>query len=166
MLKSVLLVGAGLLVLAPSAIGRSPQAAPAQPAPAALPGATPTPAAPPAATGVPADMKDPVKPTTASLAKAKGIYGIDCAMCHGDDGKGKTDLATSMALTLPDFTDSKSLAGRPDGELFNMIRNGKDKMPGEDPARASNDVVWNLVVYVRAFSKSEAGSPEPAPAAK
>lgn len=179
MLKSVLLVVAAVLALAPAAVsGKNPQAAPTPaqaapaaqaPAPAPLPGVTPTPAAqPPAAGGVPADMKNPVKPTAALQAKAKEIYSIDCAMCHGADGKGKTDLATSMALTLPDFTDAKSLSNVPDGEIFNLIRNGKDKMPGEDRARAHDDAVWSLVAYVRAFAKpgSSAESPEAAPAEK
>lgn len=169
MLKSILLVFAGgALALAPVATaGRgaqqpAQQPAAATPAPAPTGQATPAPGNPPAATpvvgGVPGDAKNPVKPTSESQAKAKQIYGIDCAMCHGDNGNGKTDLATSMGLTLPDFTDSKSLADHLDGELFNQIRNGKDKMPGEDKARASDTEVWNLVIYVRNFSKPQAAS--------
>ena len=103
-----------------------------------------------------ANMKNPVlKPSAESQAKAKQLYAIDCAMCHGDNGNGKTDLATSMSLTLSDFTDPKSLADHMDGELFNVIRNGKDKMPGEEKARASDTEVWNLVIYVRNFSKPQ-----------
>jgi mono/diheme cytochrome c family protein len=166
MLKSVLPVVAGVLILAPAAFsGKTPQAAPAPPAaaaqtpaPAQLPGVTPSPAAAPAPGEVPAEMKDPVKPTAASQAKAKEVYAIDCEMCHGADGKGKTDLATSMALTLSDFSDPKSLSDRPDGELFNVIRNGKGKMPGEDNARANDNVVWNIVLYVRAFARPGAAT--------
>ncbi|HLI04325.1 MAG TPA: cytochrome c [Terracidiphilus sp.] len=101
-------------------------------------------------------MKNPVRPTAESQAKAREIYSIDCSMCHGDNGNGKTDLATSMGLTLTDLSDPKTLSGRMDGELFNIIRNGKGKMPGEDPARANNEAVWNLVIYVRSFSKAAA----------
>ena len=175
MLKSILLVCAGsLLVATPLATaGRGPQqaaptpaatTAPAQPAgntqqPA--PAMEETPATAPAAPAMAANMKNPVlKPTAESQAKAKQLYAIDCAMCHGDNGNGKTDLATSMSLTLSDFTDPKSLADHLDGELFNVIRNGKDKMPGEDKARANDTEVWNLVIYVRNFSK-----PQPASAA-
>jgi hypothetical protein len=152
MLKSVPLVLAGILLLAPAAISaRTPQAAPAAPSASA---------APPAAHAVPAEMKNPVKPTAASQAHAKQIYSFD--------GKGKTDLATSMALTLPDFSQAASLSSQHDGELFNLIRNGKDKMPGEDAGRANNDVVWNLVLYVRSFAKQSlaAGAPQESPAAK
>lgn len=170
MLKSILLVlGGGLVIAAPLAIaGLGPQEA-QTPAPASTPAPTQatapagqtTPvlgesaAAAPAGAQMDAGMKNPVKPTTESQAKAKQLYSIDCAMCHGDNGNGKSDLATSMNLTLADFTDPKSLSGRMDGELFNVIRNGTadTKMPSEDKARASDTEVWNLVIYVRNFSK-------------
>jgi mono/diheme cytochrome c family protein len=159
MQKFYLLVVAGLLIALGYTRGSaqdqgSQQAAPAQPAPA-----TPAPAmAPPQAVApTPATYpRNPVKPTAESQTKAKNLYQIDCAMCHGDNGNGKSDLATSMELTLTDWTDPKSLAGRPDGELFQIIRNGKEKMPPESDGRASDEAVWNLVVYIRAFSKAGA----------
>jgi hypothetical protein len=79
-------------------------------------------------------------------------------MCHGDNGNGRTDLATSMNLTLNDWTKPQSLASYPDGQLFLIIRNGKDKMPSEEKGRASDDVVWNLVYYIRDFSKAAGSS--------
>ena len=95
--------------------GRSPQAT--APAPArSHAAAAPAPAAP---------VKNPVKPTAESQAKAKSLYQMDCAMCHGDNGNGKTDIATSMELTIDDWTDPKTLANKEDWELFNTIRNGK-----------------------------------------
>jgi mono/diheme cytochrome c family protein len=178
MLKSILLVlGGGLAIAAPLAVaGHRPQAA-QTPAPATTPAPTQTPApngqttpalaapaegetpAPVPAGAIAADTKNPVKPTSESQAKAKQLYSIDCAMCHGDNGNGKTDLATSMSLTLSDFTDAKSLDGHMDGEIFNVIRNGKDKMPGEDKARATDTEVWNMVIYVRSFAKPQGAAP-------
>lgn len=114
---------------------------------------------PPVTTAPAAPARNPVKPTAESQAKAKSIYQIDCAMCHGDNGNGKTDLATSMSLTIDDWTDPKTLAGKQDGELFNIIREGKDKMPPEAVGRASDTEVWNLVIYVRSFSKGQQTAP-------
>jgi hypothetical protein len=82
-------------------------------------------------------------------------------MCHGDNGNGKTDLATSMQMTLDDWTNPATLGNKEDWALFNVIRAGKDKMPPETDGRASDTMVWNLVIYIRGFSK---GQP-PAPAA-
>jgi cytochrome c5 len=107
-----------------------------------------------------AAAKNPTKPTPASQADAKKIYSVDCAMCHGDNGNGKTDLASGMQLKLDDWTDPKSLSGKSDQDLFNIIRNGKDKMPPEAEGRAKDTAVWNLIFYIRKMSES----PEAAPA--
>jgi mono/diheme cytochrome c family protein len=100
----------------------------------------------------------PAKPAADPLARAKNIYQIDCAVCHGNNGNGKTDLATSMSLTLNDWTDPKTLADKSDADLFKMIRDGKDKMPPEAPDRAKDDDVRSLVTYIRTFSKPQAAT--------
>ena len=99
MLKSLVLVlAAMLLAFTPASVsGRAAQeAAPAQ---AAAPAAqAPAPVKGPMAP----NAKNPVTPTAASLAEAKTVYNRDCALCHGNNGNGKTDLATSMQLTMGD----------------------------------------------------------------
>lgn len=102
---------------------------------------------------------NPVKSTAVSREKAKKMYAVDCAVCHGDTGDGKTDLAKDMALTLPDWTDPKALEGKSDQELFDVIRKGKDKMPPEDPARAKDADIWGMVTYIRGFSKGQPAAP-------
>jgi mono/diheme cytochrome c family protein len=111
------------------------------------------PAAAPAA--VPADaaqMVNPVKPTAESQAKAKRMYGYDCAMCHGENGNGKGDLVADMKLVLKDYTDPAALKDVSDGEMFYIIKNGKGQMSGEGN-RAKPDDIWNLVIYVRSLAK-------------
>jgi mono/diheme cytochrome c family protein len=108
-----------------------------------------------------AGQTNPVKPTDKSQARAKEIYRDDCALCHGNNGDGKTDVAKDMDLGLKDWSDPKTLADRPDHELFNVIRNGKGKMPPEAEGRAKDDEVWNLIIYIRNLYKLP---PAPAPA--
>lgn len=108
---------------------------------------------PPAEYKVPpeaAKQTNPVKPSPESLAKGKKIYGYDCAVCHGKDGDGKGDM--SDMKRIPDFTDPAALKNRTDGELFYAIQKGKGEMPPEGD-RAQADDIWNLVNYVRSFSK-------------
>ena len=105
--------------------------------------------------------KGGAKAAAESLAKAKKIYNVDCAMCHGDNGNGKTDLATSMQLSLMDWTDPKTLSDKQDQDLFNIIRNGKDKMPPEGDGRAKDDEVKALVQYIRTFSKAQTAAAGP-----
>jgi mono/diheme cytochrome c family protein len=131
-------------------------------APATNPGSVAQDAAPAQAAPVAPGPKNPVKPTADSQAKAKKTYGFDCALCHGATGDGKTDLAKDMQLTISDLTDPKTLATKSDSEIFDLIRKGKDKMPPEDAARAKDDDVWNLVIYIRGLSKN---GPAPAAAA-
>ena len=143
MLKSLLLLSAvGLFAFTPTL---TQAGSPQDPNPA--PAQAPTPAA---------TATNPVRPTAESQAKAKTIYAIDCAMCHGDNGNGQTDIAKSMGLIMTDFSDPKTLASTPDGQLFGIIRNGKDKMPPEAAGRANDTMVWNLIIYIRNLSKGVA----------
>ena len=151
MLKSILLVlTVTLIVLAYPRQGSSAQQTTPTPALATTPNVAPA---------QPAPVKNPVKPTAESQAKAKGLYQIDCAVCHGDNGNGKTDVATSQGLTLADWTDPKTLSDKEDWELFNIIRNGKGAtMPSEPEGRAKDVEVWNLIIYIRSLSKPPASA--------
>lgn len=152
MLKSLLPFFAFVLavVIAVPLLSRGAQQNAPAPAINQQPPITATPVAP---------AKNPVKPTAESQAKAKSLYQMDCALCHADNGSGKTDLASSMSMTMDDWTDPKTLSGKQDGELFSIIRNGKDKMPPEADGRAKDSEVWNLIIYVRAFSKGHQAAP-------
>jgi mono/diheme cytochrome c family protein len=99
-----------------------------------------------------ANTVNPVKPTAESLARAKKIYGYECAMCHGESGDGAGDLAKNMKAKMVDFRNPSALKGHTDGELFYIIKNGKGEMDGEG-ARVKPDETWNLVIYLRSLSK-------------
>jgi mono/diheme cytochrome c family protein len=101
--------------------------------------------------------KNPVRPSPESLADAKKFFGFDCAMCHGVNGDGKGDLATSMGLKMNDWRDSSSLAAMSDGEIFDVIVKGKGKMTGEGD-RVSSEKAWELVNYVRSVAKKDTAS--------
>jgi mono/diheme cytochrome c family protein len=107
----------------------------------------------------PAANKSSTKASSDLQSKVKKLYAIDCALCHGDAGDGKTDLAKDMALTLVDWTDPKSLSDRQDEELFNIIRNGKGKMPSEDKGRATDDEIKGLITYIRRMAKDQPATP-------
>jgi mono/diheme cytochrome c family protein len=97
-------------------------------------------------------MVNPVKPTAESQAKARKMYGYDCAMCHGAKGDGKGDLVADMKLVLKDYSDPAALKDLSDGEIFSIIKDGKGQMTGEGD-RAKPDDIWNLVIYVRSLAK-------------
>lgn len=109
---------------------------------------------------------NPVKATAEGLAEARKIFGYDCAMCHGAKGDGKGDIVESMKLTMNDWREPATLAGKSDGELFYIITKGKGKMMAEGD-RVPEKVRWNLVNLVRAMAakggeqKAAAASPAP-----
>ncbi|MGA7522405.1 MAG: cytochrome c [Acidobacteriaceae bacterium] len=153
MLKPFLMIPA--LFLVPVFFQQAPSTPPAQPAAqTAAPGAIPDEWV---------HMSNPVKPTPESQKRAKDIYGFDCAMCHGDNGDGKADFAVEQKLTMRDFRDPNSLSKLTDGEIFYIIHDGQGKMPAEGP-RAKTDEVWNLVIYLRKMSNTQAPASAPAPA--
>lgn len=109
------------------------------------------------------NKQNPVTPTPESQARAKQIYSWDCAACHGVNGNGKGDVAAEQKLNMLDYRDPTALAKLTDGEIFYIIRNGKDKMPAEGE-RAKDDEVWNLVIYLRKMAGQPAAAATRPPA--
>jgi mono/diheme cytochrome c family protein len=145
MFKPLLIVPALFLVGAPAFLQQQ------APAPAAQ---TPPAAAAPAA--IPAEYvgkANPVKPTAELQERAKKLYGWDCAMCHGANGNGKGDVAADQKLAMNDFKDS--LAKMSDGEIFYIIQNGKGKSMPSEGDRATPDIIWNMVTYLRKMSNTQ-----------
>jgi mono/diheme cytochrome c family protein len=112
--------------------------------------ATPSPAHDTVISPEDAARKNPVRFSEASVDRGKKVYNTQCALCHGEKGDGKGDLAKEMTLTLPDFTKPDALAKRTDGELFAIVSTGKDPMPSQK-GRMTEPQVWNLVNYLRAL---------------
>jgi mono/diheme cytochrome c family protein len=140
MYKSFLILATLLFSVSPASSRAAQQAGTASPAAGAQ-----------AASGA-SGQGNPVHPTAASLARAKDIYSFDCALCHGADGSGKSDLTTDVKLK--DYRDPSSLQGLSDAEIFAIIDKGKGTMPPEH-GRAKPDEIWNLVIYLRSFSKGQ-----------
>jgi len=108
--------------------------------------------------------KNPVKFTEVSVQRGKKIYNTQCALCHGEKGDGKGELAEDMKVNVPDFTNPDTLKDRGDGEIFAIIGAGKDPMPGQ-AGRMTEPQRWNLVNYLRVLSgkapeKSSGKEPE------
>jgi mono/diheme cytochrome c family protein len=124
-----------------------------EPAPPAAGNTVETPAAPKAPVMTDADKakKNPVRFTEVSVDRGKKIFNTQCALCHGMKGDGKGDLAADMKLTMSDFSKPETLKDRTDGEIYWVITNGKDQMPGQGE-RMTDVRRWNLVNYLRALS--------------
>jgi mono/diheme cytochrome c family protein len=97
------------------------------------------------------NARNPLVPSPQLLEDGRAHWADHCAVCHGNDGKGKSALGASMAPRTPDMTlpATQSLS---DGELFSIIENGVrlTGMPafGDGTARSATDS-WKLVLFIR-----------------
>lgn len=105
--------------------------------------------------------ENPIKPTEASLAEGKKLYGYQCAMCHGEKGDGKSELGETMKLKMKDYTDPAALKEMTDGTLYYIIEKGKGQMPSQE-GRMSAHQKWNLINYIRSCAKKSSEAPKPA----
>lgn len=103
---------------------------------------------------VPADAKNienPLEPSDEVLASARAHWADHCASCHGNDGRGQTEMGRGLYPKAPDMTrdETQSLS---DGELAYIIHNGVrlTGMPAwGEPGTAPGDADWELVHFIR-----------------
>jgi mono/diheme cytochrome c family protein len=106
--------------------------------------------------------ENPVKPTEGSIADGKKLYGYQCAMCHGEKGDGKTELAETMKLKMKDYTNPEALKDFTDGTLNYIIEKGKGQMPSQE-GRMKAEQKWHLINFIRSLAKKPADSKPAAP---
>jgi len=92
------------------------------------------------------DLRNPVAPDTAALARGKMIYEQYCIVCHGPSGRGDGTVVAKF-VPPPDLTADPTKQ-RSDGYIYAMIRQGRGIMPRYgDKVRGADR--WKVVHYVR-----------------
>lgn len=98
-----------------------------------------------------AGARNPLPATAEVLARGKEHYAVDCAACHGSDGRAATRLARGLHPKPPDLTAAATQALQ-DGEIFWIIQNGVrlSGMPGfGDDSTERDQEAWEIVHFVR-----------------
>jgi mono/diheme cytochrome c family protein len=110
--------------------------------------------------GIPARAKrltNPLPPSAEVLAAGRAHFADHCAVCHANDGSGKTEMGRALYPRAPDLRgETQELT---DGELFYIIENGVrfTGMPAwGDGSEESHRANWNLVTFVRHLPKLSA----------
>ena len=97
---------------------------------------------------------NPVKSNQASVARGQALYELNCAVCHGNDGKGGTPVAEELIRKPADLTGA-NVSELSDGEIFIVITDGVQPPSGTKggmPALRENLSVkdrWDAINYVR-----------------
>ena len=87
--------------------------------------------------------------TKASINAGLTDYGLDCGMCHDNDGRAQNPPGRWMYPRAADLTSTR-VQSYSDQELFWIIQNGirLTGMPAFGKVESS-DHIWDLVNYVR-----------------
>jgi mono/diheme cytochrome c family protein len=101
------------------------------------------------------DQRSPVAPSPAAVNEGMEHFADHCAICHGNDGSGNTQMGRSLYPRVPDMRQAET-QNLTDGELFYIIENGVKLtgMPawGDDPEHGA-EANWNLVQFIRHMPK-------------
>jgi len=95
--------------------------------------------------------KNAIQATPDVLKQARESFVARCAVCHGADGSGKTEVGRNLYPKVPDLR-SPETQNLSDGEIRYIIRNGVrlTGMPGwARPHDEQADDSWKLVLFIR-----------------
>lgn len=97
------------------------------------------------------ELKNRVSPTPLAIAEARDHFADHCAICHANDGSGKTQINDGLYPPAPDLREHDT-QGLSDGEIFYIIKNGIrfTGMPGWGGEDEEN---WKLVLFIRHLPK-------------
>jgi len=91
-----------------------------------------------------ANLKSPLDSTQVNMDKAKDLYTIYCAICHGDKGDGKGNLAKREKFAgVPNYKDRVIT----EGSVFHVETYGRNMM-GSYANQLSQDERWMVARYV------------------
>jgi len=101
------------------------------------------------------DAPNPLPATPEVLARGREHFAVECAGCHGSDGRGGTRLADGLYPKPPDLMAAPTQA-LSDGEIFWIVQNGVrlSGMPafGRD-TQESDQWTWEIVRFIRALPR-------------
>lgn len=96
-------------------------------------------------------IQNPIRSNPETLQAAAETFRINCAVCHGQDGRGQSFVAQRFAeagLVPPADLSGTRVRSRSDGELYWIVTYGLGNMP---PFRdlLTDQQIWMLVHRVR-----------------
>ena len=92
-------------------------------------------------------LKNPLASEPLTIAEGRDHFADHCAICHANNGSGKTQIGSNLYPPAPDMRspDTQRLT---DGEIFYIVKNGIrfTGMPGWGGEDEDN---WKLVLFIR-----------------
>lgn len=112
-----------------------------------------------------AQVKNPLPPLTGKdSAETARLFNINCAICHGIDGKATGPLAVSGKVGGIANLGLDTYIQMADGTMYHSINYGKNNM-GSYASQLNRKQRWQLVQYIRTLQPKPETAAAPAPAA-
>jgi len=89
-----------------------------------------------------------VSDTPASVRRGRGLFLANCAVCHGDDGRGDGPAAARLLQRPADLTSPHTADHMP-GDIFWWVTHGLGLAMPPFGDRLSVDERWDIVNFVR-----------------
>jgi mono/diheme cytochrome c family protein len=99
-------------------------------------------------------LTNPEKVTPEVLAGSRAHFADHCALCHGNDGSGNTEIGKNLFPKSPDMRDAGT-QDLSDGEIYYIIQNGVrlTGMPAWGESGNHDHESWGLVAFIRHLPK-------------
>lgn len=96
------------------------------------------------------EMQNPMSASPELLVEARRHFADHCASCHGNDGRGVTEMGQKLYPPAPDM-NLPATQNLTDGELYYIIENGVrfTGMPAWGTGGTNDHDTWHLVLFVR-----------------
>ena len=90
------------------------------------------------------NLKSPLAITAEHRAEGKELYGVYCAVCHGDKGNGQGILMTrEKFLGIPSYADREITVG----SIYHVLMYGKNAM-GSHAGQVNATERWQIAQHV------------------
>jgi mono/diheme cytochrome c family protein len=99
-------------------------------------------------------LRNPIPPSTESIARGRQLFEKDCAVCHGAQGRGDGVAATALPQRPDDLSRIAPPPIFPDGVVAYRIINGVKMMPAFKSTLSENEI-WDLLNFIRSLAPAK-----------
>jgi len=107
--------------------------------------------------------KNPVPVTLELIEQGQTKFNIYCSPCHDQTGMGHGIVPARVPTWQPSNLTEDRVVQFADGDIFNVITNGRRTMPSYQYQVVIADR-WAIVAYVRALQRAAHSKPDEVPA--